>query len=332
MTYSLRAGLAVALLVAAGSTAAEATRDGTIVVAQQRQTTPKKPAQGRPTADKDKPQAGDGQVRRRLDQIEEQLVDMQVVIGTLESLAKSGGAPARGPASQPIMRGDSARVESLEIQIKALTAQIERLAEQMRAMQAGRGVPEPDRRGALEPVRPDRRQAAAPPPAGPPPKGFGDIEIKRGQDPIGRIIRDGDGQPQPSPVAVQPTGSPQEAYQAAYNFLLQYDYGAAEAAFQDFLSRYPKDRLAGNAQYWLGETYFIRGKYRQAAGAFFKGYQDYAAGPKAPDSLLKLAISLHRLGQKGESCATFDELGRKFPAMPQDLRHRASVERRKVGC
>src|SRR5262249_59373494 len=59
--------------------------------------------------------------------------------------------------------------------------------------------------------------------------------------------------------------APKQLYETAYGYLLQRDYGAAEAAFQDFLQRFPNDPLAGNAQYWLGESLFVRGQYRSAA-------------------------------------------------------------------
>ena len=93
--------------------------------------------------------------------------------------------------------------------------------------------------------------------------------------------------------------NPKQLYETAYGYLLQRDYGAAEAAFDEFLRRHPNDPLAGNAQYWLGESLYVRGQYRAAAGAFLKGYQTYARSAKAPESLLKLAMSLQRLGPEG---------------------------------
>src|SRR5262245_54871472 len=58
------------------------------------------PAAARPAApalkDRDAAPPGDAGLQRRVEQLEEQLVDLQVVIGTLESLAKGGAAPAPG--------------------------------------------------------------------------------------------------------------------------------------------------------------------------------------------------------------------------------------------
>ena len=60
-------------------------------------------------------------LRQRVEQLEEQLVDMNVVIGTLELLAKSGGAAAAVPRA-PVGGGsmgasDAARLDGIETQI-----------------------------------------------------------------------------------------------------------------------------------------------------------------------------------------------------------------------
>jgi tol-pal system protein YbgF len=84
------------------------------------------------------PPAGGGDtagLRQRVEQLEEQLVDLQVVIGTLESLARTGGAtsaPARSEASGGVPAGDKGRLDSIETQIRALTAQVEQLASDVR--------------------------------------------------------------------------------------------------------------------------------------------------------------------------------------------------------
>jgi tol-pal system protein YbgF len=155
------------------------------------------------------------------------------------------------------------------------------------------------------------------------------------RDPIGAILGSGPATTPPANAPIQ-TGpgdaTAKQLYETAYGFLLQQDYGAAEAGFEDFLRRHPSDALAGNAQYWLGETFYVRGQYKQAANAFLKGYQSYARSSKAPDSLLKLGMSLDRLGQKDASCQSFGELVTKFPNAPASVRQTADRERRRLGC
>ena len=65
------------------------------------------------------------------------------------------------------------------------------------------------------------------------------------------------------------------------------DYPGAETALKAFVERHPNDPMAGSAQYWLGETYYARGRYAEAASAFAEGYKRYPKGAKAPDDLLE---------------------------------------------
>jgi tol-pal system protein YbgF len=296
-----------------------------------------KPAPAANAATVAAPASNEGALKARVESLEEQLVDMQVVVGTLESLAKNGGG-ASGGFKAPVSVGgssggaDSARVESLEQQVRALAAQVQQLSEHVRSQGGGM-----------------RRGDAASPGA------FGSTTVTAGSgDAIGGLIS-GDGTPNaqaggapgaaaggsgavPPPVttaALPPAGDgsdPKQLYETAYGYLLQRDYGAAEAAFDEFLKKYPSDSLSGNAQYWLGESHFVRGQYKSAANAFLKGYQTYGQGQKAPDSLLKLAMSLDRMGQKDAACSSFSELNVKFPNAPQSVKARAQSERQRVGC
>lgn len=281
---------------------------------------------------------GEGGLRARVESLEEQLVDMQVVVGTLESLAKGGGAAASSrPMSVSGSGADSARVAALEEQIRQLNAQVQSLSDQVR----GSGARRPDTVAVTPPAMTGGGFGAT---------GVSSTNVANAQipnaptsDAIGGLIT-GDAAPLPpipnaagdvSTAALPPAGDgadPKQLYETAYGYLLQRDYGSAETAFSDFLTRFPQDSLSGNAQYWLGESHFVRGQYKAAAASFLKGYQTYASSPKAPDSLLKLAMSLDRLGQKDAACSSYAELGSKFPNAPQSVKTRAQAERQRVGC
>jgi tol-pal system protein YbgF len=293
-------------------------------------------------------------LRQRIEQLEEQLVDMQVVIGTLESLARGAAAPAPqaggrqvpGP-SAAIGAADAGRLDSIETQIRALAAQLEHLQEQVRALGARSGeLPATGSQAQAAndqgpAPRPGRPQGEAAPPQ-PERTGFGSVTVspdRAPKDEIDRILNPPDAGRGPQTAAVPPPASSAEAemsskqlYETAYGYLLQRDYGAAEAAFDEFLRRHPNDPLAGNAQYWLGESLYVRGQYRAAAGAFLKGYQTYGKSAKAPESLLKLAMSLQRLGQKDAACSSFGELTTKFPSAPSHVKTTAQTERQRAGC
>jgi tol-pal system protein YbgF len=265
------------------------------------------------------PGAGaEASLQRRVEQLEEQLVDLQVVIGTLESLARGGAAPAagsRGPSAASSAM-DAGRMDAIETQIGALAQQLDRLQEQVRAL-GGRS-------GAVD---------------GPAPK-FGSVTVEPEgpRDEIDRVLTPPPGgsrlaaSPPPPSEDAGDGAEPQQLYEQAYGYLLQKDYRAAESGFEDFMRRYGSHQLAGNAQYWLGETFYVRGNYRAAAGAFLKGYQTYGRSPKASESLMKLAMSLQRLGQKDAACSSFNELAQKYPNPPAHVRSMAQAERQRSGC
>jgi len=131
---------------------------------------------------------------------------------------------------------------------------------------------------------------------------------------------------------IQSTGDPRTDYDQAYNFAINGEYPAAEDGFRSFLETYPDDRLAPNAQYWLGESLLAQKKYRDAADAFLKTYTDHPGSDKSPDSLLKLGISLFGLGEKDAGCATFSELLTKYPKAAPAVLDQAREERRRGKC
>lgn len=266
------------------------------------------------------PRSTEGQLRQRVEQLEEQLADMQVTIGTLESLGKGGGGGAAPRAGGGTGGVDQARIDSLETQIRALTAQVEQLSNQLR--QSGR-------RGDAGPIE---SPAVLPAPAA----GFGQTTVTPGRaadrDPIGRILSEpASASPdQALPQAAAAAGNPKELYETAYGYLLQQDYGAAEVAFEEFLRRYPNDRQAPDAQYWYGETLYVQRRYKPAGQAFLRVIEKHQASAKVPNSLLKLAMSLEQLGQK--DCSLFAELETKHPNAAADVRTRARAMKQRQGC
>ena len=126
--------------------------------------------------------------------------------------------------------------------------------------------------------------------------------------------------------------TPKEQYEAAYDLLKRGKYEAAEAQFQDFLKKYPKDKLAGNANYWLRETYYARGQLEQAAGIFANGFTIYKENSKAPDNLFKLGLTMKQLNKEKEACTAFQNLAEAFPKADKTLKERAKEEVKKLSC
>lgn len=286
--------------------------------------------------------ASEAQLRQRVEQLEEQLVDMQVLVGTLESLARGGGGgggAARSGGSSGA--SETARIDALETQVRAMTMQIEDLSRQLRQRQGRSDDGPPPVRESAMPSFGSQSHAAAPPlsPAAPSAApstvpGFGSLTVtpQGGGDRIGQMISASPAPVEGSrlPPAVHDAASAKELYETAYGYLLQQDYAAAEAAFDEFLNRYPNDHLTPDAQYWLGETLFVQRRYKPAGQAFLRVVQNHRQSAKAPNSLLMLAMTLEQLGQK--DCALFSELESKHPNAPQEIKARARVVKQRVGC
>jgi tol-pal system protein YbgF len=136
----------------------------------------------------------------------------------------------------------------------------------------------------------------------------------------------------PASRGTLPNGSTSEQYNHAFGLLKQADYPAAETALKAFVESHPKDPMAGNAQYWLGETYYTRGRYLDAATAFAEGYKRYPKSPKAADGLLKLGMSLGHANQKQNACVALAQLDRDFPHAAASVKERATAEKKKLGC
>ena len=124
----------------------------------------------------------------------------------------------------------------------------------------------------------------------------------------------------------------QEQYDRAFGLLRQASYDEAEKAFKAFIDKNPKDKMLDNAKYWYGETFYVRAKFSDAAIAFADAFQQNPQGTKAPDSLLKLAMSLASLDRVPDACSTLASLKSKYPNAPSTLRSRADQERAQLKC
>jgi tol-pal system protein YbgF len=87
------------------------------------------------------------------------------------------------------------------------------------------------------------------------------------------------------------------SYQAAFGLLKSSQYDQAIQAFQSFLSTYPTSPLADNAQYWLGEAYYVNRSFPEALAAFQKVIDQYPQSRKVPDALLKVGYCDYELKQ-----------------------------------
>ena len=129
-----------------------------------------------------------------------------------------------------------------------------------------------------------------------------------------------------------PDKAPKEQYDFAISFMKIGDYETAEFALKEFIDKNKDHDLAGNAQYWYGETFRIRQLYSDAATAYLDGYQNYPKSDKAPDNLLKLGITMVQLGEKEQGCTMIVGIKKQYPKASKSVLQKAQYEQKKFNC
>ena len=252
------------------------------------------------------------------------------------------------------------RLDRLEGQIRQLTGVVEQLQyrNQQLEMQLRRMQEEPDVRGTPHAggmMRPQSLPGQIAPAAGPVPAHRGDaFDPALNPNAPGAPHALGTTAPSPSrpgdvadasvgappsrlgpagaPATLAPSQTPRDEFDLAYGYVLRRDYVLAEQGFREFLSKYPDDRLTGDATFWFGESLFQRQHFRDAAEAFLNVSTKFEGSPKAPDALLRLGQSLAALGEKEAACASLGEVLRKFPRASVAIKQGVEREQKRVRC
>ena len=90
----------------------------------------------------------------------------------------------------------------------------------------------------------------------------------------------------PTPSVTQ--SEEKAAYQAAFDTLKEGRYKKAKTELKTFLTKFPSSSYAGNAQYWLGEAFYVTRDYDQGIVEFQKVLSTHPNSNKVPDAMLKL--------------------------------------------
>ena len=245
--------------------------------------------------------------------------------------------PSAEPAQQmpdlgPMMR----RLDELESSVTRLTGQMEEIghridqlatqAERMQKQMEFDATQRANAQAAAPPPTGDQLASAAPPPGAPalpgaPPQAPTTPGVL-GQIPAGSTL--------PTPA---PAPDPKREFDTAMTLLSRAQYDDASQAFRKFTEEHPEDERASAALYWTGDiAYSAKKDYQTAARDFAELLKRYPAAPRAPDSMLKLGLSLFELGQKNEGCAALAALPAKYPQASPAIATRARNERRDAMC
>ncbi|MEE4379154.1 MAG: tol-pal system protein YbgF [Candidatus Competibacteraceae bacterium] len=120
-------------------------------------------------------------------------------------------------------------------------------------------------------------------------------------------------QPTYSAPAQPPTVDERAAYNAAFNRLREGRYSQAISGFKSFLTTNPNSSLAGNAQYWLGEAYYVSRDFSSAEDAFIALGINYPNSDRVPDALLKLGYIYDEMGDKTKARNVLQKLLDTYP-------------------
>lgn len=260
-------------------------------------------------------QQDSGNLARQLERLRRDLADLQRYVYKGGAQPAPAGAETGGtPETAGMMQ---VQITQMQDQMRSLNGQIEEVQHRIALLEQRLDRMSEDLEMRLLAIEQAMKGGAMPAP-GAMPGG------ETGADPVAVAP--------PSAVIELPEGTAREQYNFAYDLLKKHQWDAGRQAMQLFLDKHPKDELADNAAYWIGETYYINKQYKEAAKAFLDGYKKYPKADKAPDNLLKLAKSLEGMGQPENACTTYAKLLEDYPNSLPRIVKLAQSERKRLNC
>jgi tol-pal system protein YbgF len=121
--------------------------------------------------------------------------------------------------------------------------------------------------------------------------------------------------PTPAQPAAQPTlgVSPQRAYDTAWADYAGGQYTLAIEGFDAYIKNFPRSDLAGDAQYFIGESQYQQGKFKEAVAAYDRVIADYATSRKIPDAYYKRGLALNALGLTDRARESWEFVVKTYP-------------------
>jgi tol-pal system protein YbgF len=249
-----------------------------------------------------------------------------------------GELEARFLAGDPVLDQLLERLENLDYQVRQVTGQLEQMAHENRQLRQQVETLEMERAATLAApiINPDTEDFMS--------DGLGEDEASIDGDPLMPASNDPHATERAAATGVlganmagsleanMPVMEPGEAYESARSRLMEGDIEGAQIGFETFISGYDADARVSEAQYWLGETHFVRNNFADAADNYLASLNTEPNGAKAPDALIRLAASLHGMGRTDRACSTLSVFGRQFPNASQASRDRAAREAVRANC
>ena len=142
------------------------------------------------------------------------------------------------------------------------------------------------------------------------------------------------GRPAQTTASLPPagTGTPRETIALGRQQLTDSEYEAAETTFKEFIRARPRDALVSEATLGLGDSYYQRQRWREAAEQFVDVTTKFPKSSRAPEAEFKLGISLRGLGATKEACDVLTNHGKKYPAASAAIKQGVAREMQRSRC
>jgi len=217
---------------------------------------------------------------------------MQQAVGTMEHSVQDAQARTN-------TRVDSlaTQVQSLRDAVDELTARLGRISQQLAETQSV--MQSVDAR--LAPPVPAPAAGTAPPPAG--------------------------GAAAPAPQPETRPLSAKTLYDNALRDFINGNYDLSRQQFTDYLTYYGRTELAGNAQFYIGETFYKQGDFRRAITEYDKVLDQFPNSLKTAAAYLKKGYALLELDNREAGVASLRTVVEKFPRSEEAKLAQARLER-----
>ena len=129
-----------------------------------------------------------------------------------------------------------------------------------------------------------------------------------------------------------PTNDVTELGETGKRLLAEGDFAGAQISFKQYLEFNPDAPDVGEMNFYLGESYYVRGGYADAADAYINSMKRDPRGVKAPDAMVRLAGALRELGKPQDACATLASLPSQYPNASSTVNDKARLEAARAGC
>jgi TolA-binding protein len=270
---------------------------------------------------------------RRIERLEQQLraVQRRVFPNGAEVAPEIDRQPPSGtqagvPASSAVA-DLTARVDSLEAQLRELTGQVEQNGNRLRQVEEGLTRLRDSAGGRLDALE----RGPAPAETGRP---SSSSSSSSSQLPRPAAADTDEDEPAARPAAsASSEAAAEEAYNAGFRLWEAKRYTEAQKALEAAAKRYPKSKWASWANNLAGRAYLDAGKPATAAKAFLANYQANPKGERAADSLYFLGQALVSLDKPADACKAYDELQDVYGATMRDwIKSRLPAARTQAKC